>query len=151
MVSLRSAVEFVSTDIGRGPVVRVNPREIHVMDADYVEPLFSQRLDKDPAAARAFAIPLASFGTWSHDLHRTRRGAMNRFFSKASIASRLDVIQVQVLKLCDRLAAFSDSKEPVQLDAGFICLTLDVIAQFCYGISYRYLGAFPSAAALTKG
>ena len=123
-------------------MVRVNPREVHIDDPDFVDKLYLTRLDKDPWFSRTFGIPLAGFGTHAHGLHRQRRGAINRFFSKASIASRVPVIREKVLKLCERLTPYAESKEVVYIDAGFICLTLDVIAEFCYGVNYNYLGAY---------
>ena len=123
-----------------GPVVRINPREVHIADPDFVEPLLSQRLDKDAWFSRSFGVPMAGFATWDHDLHRQRRGAINPFFSKSSIASRAPVIRDNVLKLCERLKPAAESGEVVQMDAALICLTMDIIAELCYGVSYNYLG-----------
>ncbi|KAL9056961.1 MAG: hypothetical protein Q9162_002627 [Coniocarpon cinnabarinum] len=122
-----------------GPVVRINPREVHIADPDFVDSLFSQRLDKDPWFSKSFGVPLSAFTTWDRDLHRQRRGAINPFFSKTSIASRAPLIKEKVLKLCDKLKAAAGSNEVVQMDAALICLTMDIIAELCYGISYNYL------------
>ena len=120
--------------------MRINPREVHIDDPEFVDELYKRPLDKDPWFTKSFGAELASQSTWSHNLHRLRRGAINRFFSKASIASRAPTIEVQVNKLCDHLKIYHQNGQVVHMDAGLICLTVDVITQFCYGICYNYLG-----------
>lgn len=129
-----------------GPVVRINPREVHIQDPDFLDELFFQRLDKDPWFCAAFGTPKSSFGTCDSNHHRLRRGAINKFFSKASIASRIPIIRKKILKLCDRLEQYNESGEVVHLDAAFICLTVDIISQFAFGVSYNYLGMYRSKA-----
>lgn len=86
---------------------------------------------------------MSTFGTADRRVHRQRRGALNRFFSKASIASRIEVVQNKILRLCEILEQSHREEKVVQLDAAFISLTMDIIAQFAYGISYDYLGKCP--------
>ena len=83
---------------------------------------------------------MSGFGTASAELHRTRRGAMNRFFSKASTASRANVVQNKLDKLCQKLEACHASGEIVSLDAAFICLTMDIITELAYGTCFDFLG-----------
>ena len=121
-------------------MVRVNPREVHIEDPDYFEKLLSLRLDKDPWFTRGFGLFLAAHGTVNSAHHRIRRGALNKFFSKASIASRTDIIQDKISVLCDKLEQAHHTGEIVQLDAGFICLTVDIITEYAFGRSYGFLG-----------
>lgn len=45
----------------------------------------------------------SSFGTIDHDLHRIRRGAMNRFFSRAQITKLEPEMAKLTQSLCDKL------------------------------------------------
>ncbi|RYP24023.1 hypothetical protein DL765_000751 [Monosporascus sp. GIB2] len=42
-----------------------------------------------------------------YDKHRARRQPLNAFFSKARVASRLDLVQRKVDRLCERIAEFA--------------------------------------------
>lgn len=56
-----------------GPIVRINPWELHVNDPDFYEELHAgpgRRRDKFWYHTMMFDNADASFGTNSHDLHR---------------------------------------------------------------------------------
>ncbi|KAK8090352.1 cytochrome P450 [Apiospora hydei] len=61
-----------------GPIIRINPYELHVRDPDFYEVLYSGpgqgRRDKWSWSVGMFSNSLSAFGTASHDLHRLRRG-----------------------------------------------------------------------------
>ncbi|KAL9056107.1 MAG: hypothetical protein Q9162_003170 [Coniocarpon cinnabarinum] len=118
-----------------GPVVRVNPREVHIEDSEFVDKLYLPRHDRDPLGSKSLGVPLSTFGSWQSNLHRPRRAAVSKFFSKASIASRAPVIQEKVLKMCERLIPYAKNGEVVSIDAAYTCLTLDIISQYCFGVS----------------
>ncbi|KAJ6184876.1 hypothetical protein N7519_006177 [Penicillium mononematosum] len=96
-----------------GPIVRINPREIHIRDSSYYDEIHagaSRKRSKDPKYAIAFGAPNSLVGTITHDHHRFRRSLLSNYFSKRSV-----------------------------VDLDFAALTADVITDYCYGWSYGYL------------
>ena len=83
--------------------------------------------------------PDSSFATASHDLHRTRRAALNPFFSKRQIANNEAQIQEKVDHLCQRLEECMANGQVVRLDAAYMALTMDIITEFAFGKPYNYL------------
>ncbi|KAK0728769.1 cytochrome P450 [Lasiosphaeria miniovina] len=60
---------------GYGPIVRVNPDEIHINDPSWVNTLYTN------------AAHGALFSTVGHDIHRKRQAAVSPVFSRASVSS----------------------------------------------------------------
>ena len=71
-------------------------------------------------------------GTVDHDLHRTRRGALNPFFAKRSVIETLPFVQDIIERLSDRFDAASKRAEPMNLKYGYAALTLDVMTEYCF-------------------
>ncbi|KAF2144118.1 uncharacterized protein K452DRAFT_267281 [Aplosporella prunicola CBS 121167] len=125
-----------------GPVVRINPYELHVSDPAFYDQLYAgpgRRTEKWSWSAKMFGTTDAAVGTVSHELHRLRRAALNPFFSKRSVTRLEPVIQANVDKLCQRLQAFTGTAQPVNLRDAFTALSADVIGSFAFGRSYGFL------------
>ncbi|KAI1328428.1 putative cytochrome P450 [Xylariaceae sp. FL0255] len=79
-----------------GPIVRINPHELHVADSAWLDRLYvgpvNGKRDKYPPAASMTGTPRGIFGTVQHDLHRLRRGAVNPLFSKSNIDAATSMI-----------------------------------------------------------
>jgi cytochrome P450 len=91
-----------------GPVIRINPYELHVNDPEFMDTLYtghSRRRDKWTFYTGVLGTPGAAMNTNSHDLHRTRRSAMNPFFSKTSIRKLQPLVDGKVDLLLGRLEA----------------------------------------------
>lgn len=67
-----------------------------------------------------------------HDLHRTRRGALNPFFAKRSVVEILPFVQDIIERLSDRFDAASKTAEPINLKYSYAALTLDVMNEYCF-------------------
>jgi hypothetical protein len=89
--------------------------------------------------------------TVPHRLHKLRRGALNPFFSKRSVAEYAGIIESLVNKLCGRLDEFLESKTPIDLRVAFAALTVDVISKYSYGTSYDVLGQPDLSPGLYRG
>lgn len=125
-----------------GPIVRINPRQIHINDPDFYEQIYSgskSRRDKDTSYPPRLSASLSVISTISHDHHRLRRSVMNQFFSKRSVTKLEPIIQDKADKLAERFKEAHASGTPLKLEYGFSALTADVITHYCYGKSYRYL------------
>lgn len=115
-----------------GPIVRVNPREVHIKDPDFFDEFYgsSRKLDKDGYFYRFTASQDAAFGTPSFSVHRQRRKAFNRFFSTAAVSNREANIRKCVLQLCSRLEENRNSGKPIYFAAAFRALATDVSSQY---------------------
>ncbi|KAI9710975.1 MAG: hypothetical protein M1820_002412 [Bogoriella megaspora] len=122
-----------------GPIVRINPYEIHVNDPAFYYKLYTgsgERRDKWQWSMNMFGMKRATFATVPHDLHRRRRAAINPAFSKAAISNLEPEIRALVDKLCQRLTEFRISGEPANIGPIFAALTTDVVTKYCFGKAY---------------
>jgi cytochrome P450 len=121
-----------------GPIIRTNPDDVHIHDPDFFDGLYTLKLDKWSWWTRGFAVPTAGGMTVEHEVHRKRRGALNPFFSKASIVSNMPVIQEKLAVMCSRLDKIAGSRQILDLESIFLAVTTDVLTQCSYGWSYDY-------------
>lgn len=122
-----------------GPIVRIDPQELHIIDSEFYEVLYSAgatRRDKWRWTYKQFGTEKASFVTGPHDLHRQRTAVLNPYFSKCSV-TKLELIIKEVTKgLCARFQKYAVKKKPVNLNYAFGALTKNVISEYCLGMSY---------------
>lgn len=126
----------------KGPIVRINPHELHIRDPEFYDELYapaSKKRDKYKDWVILSGTPDASFSTVSHSHHRVRRNALNPFFSKKAVQRVEPLIVEKVERLSARLAEAAHSGREVRLDAAFMALTMDIICHYAYGESYNYL------------
>ncbi|KAI9149647.1 Cytochrome P476 monooxygenase [Paramyrothecium foliicola] len=125
-----------------GPIVRVNAREVHVKDSSFYHTIYaagSRKTNKDPSAVGAFDVPSSTAATIDHDTHRARRGYLNPYFSKRSLASLEPTINERIGKLAERMNGHMNGKEILTLDGIFSALTADIICSRFYGKNFDYL------------
>ena len=117
-----------------GPIIRINPHELHVDHVDFFELLnsFKGKWDKDPYNTLHFANPYSSLGTIEHDLHRKRRAALIPFFSKQKVYDLEPVIKSTIDRLCNKLQEYVDSGQPLNLYHAYKCFAVDVITEYCF-------------------
>ncbi|RHZ57051.1 hypothetical protein CDV55_101664 [Aspergillus turcosus] len=127
-----------------GPIVRINPQELHVYTPEFYDELYAgahRRRDKWYWATKVFAADESTFATTKHDLHRSRRAALNPFFSKAQVKRLQSVIQERVDAFLHRLHLFQNSGAVVRLDRAFAAYSADVIMEYAFGKSEHKLNA----------
>ncbi|KAK5631718.1 hypothetical protein RRF57_007432 [Xylaria bambusicola] len=98
-----------------GPIVRINPGEVHIDDPCFYSQLYTYRdgFDKPEHLKWRFGSPSALFSTPGHHIHKVRRSAQDPFFTKSRILKLAPEIQVKADKMCRRLAKdFSDQQIP---------------------------------------
>jgi len=91
-----------------GPIVRISPDELHCADPAFADEIYAgarRKRNKPEHFLRSLAGPttVSAFGTVDHDLHRIRRNAMNKFFSRAQVSRLEPEIKELVGQLCDKL------------------------------------------------
>ncbi len=122
-----------------GPIVRISPHELHIHDAPFYDKLYCQdgHWNKYSWAVDAFANYGAGITTAGHDLHKIRRQPLNRFFSKAKVSSRQEVIRKHLYTLTDRLTKLVGSK--VDLGAATTASSRDIAIDLITGRAYGNL------------
>ncbi|KAK8062764.1 hypothetical protein PG997_014861 [Apiospora hydei] len=125
-----------------GPIVRINPSEVHCADYSFADEIYAvggRKRDKPIHENRGSTIEYAGFATSDHDLHRIRRAALSKFFSRAQIGRLEPEIQVLVQRLCDKLLLESGKGEPIDVTMSYSCFTSDTISDYCFGQSFGFL------------
>lgn len=118
-----------------GPIVRINPDELHILDHEYYDEIYgstTKKRDKYGPWVALAGTPGSSFSTVAHDHHRIRRGALNAFFSKKAVVALEPVVQSKVDILSRRFAKAEATGEVIRIDAAFMALTMDVICQYAF-------------------
>lgn len=115
-----------------GPIVRISPHEIHIKDSDSFLQFNSNtsKLDKYAWYYNFVAAPLSGALTTSHELHRTRRAAMAKYFSTANVTRLEPLIQSCVSKLISRLDEHRLQGKVVDLSNAYRCIATDVITEY---------------------
>jgi cytochrome P450 len=125
-----------------GPLVRLNPNELHFNDPQLYEQVYAGNMtktNKDPYATGLTGLQTAVAVTLDHDHHRQRRGYYANFFSKKSTLGREEFIQEKVNKLMQRLEEAHRRRETITGITAFGALTTDVISHYAYGESFDAL------------
>jgi len=126
-----------------GPIVRIRPNEVHVADPEFHEKLYTNtaRLEKDPWYYRLINSPDAAFGTIDHAHHRTRRSAMDKYFSRRSIERFEPFLRSIVQKLCNRIQEKGEAGLPVDFSAAYRSLASDAVSEFSFPRSFDFVGS----------
>lgn len=132
-----------------GPVVRVNPDEIHILDPDFFDVIYAgsgRKRDKWDWITRSFGVDESLIGTLGHDEHRVRRSALSPYFSKQSVRALQPLIDRNTGILLRRLAALAgegdgEGSAPLRLDDAYAALTNDIVEDYAFGRSEHRLDA----------
>lgn len=94
-----------------GPIIRINPYELHISDPYYYETLYAtsvsgEKRDKWVWYAKQFGGFDSTFATIQHDHHRAKRAALSRYFSMASVRKLQPVLDGKVQRLIERIRDF---------------------------------------------
>ncbi|CAG8953030.1 hypothetical protein HYFRA_00003223 [Hymenoscyphus fraxineus] len=124
-----------------GPIVRINPNEIHVKDSDWHEVLYAKNpthRDKWPPAAQMAGAPLGSFGTVDHNLHRKRRQANSTFFSTKSVAASEATLKKQLEILSAKFSDRLKNDEVVVMRNTILAYTTDALGSICFDEAFGF-------------
>jgi cytochrome P450 len=113
-------------DLTTGPVVRINPNELHFADFEFYDTIYAsapQKRDKWGYNAKAPDSHFATGFTLDHDLHKERRDAIAPFLSKRNIQAIEPEIQGRVDRVCQIIEEHHDSKKPVNLTVVILALS----------------------------
>ncbi|KAI1460504.1 cytochrome P450 [Annulohypoxylon moriforme] len=125
-----------------GPMVRINPNEIHCNDFAFVDNIYAaggRKRDKPSHQCRGSVFDGSGFMTVAHDHHRLRRAPLVKFFSKPQITEYEPHIRGYAQRLCEKLLAEVGKGEPFKVQEAYSCFTSDVISDYCFGQSFGFL------------
>ncbi|KAI9711590.1 MAG: hypothetical protein M1820_002155 [Bogoriella megaspora] len=124
-----------------GPIVRIGPNEVHILDHSYYDTLYSMtnRFDKYSWFYSMMGNPQATFATVDADLHRARRAALNPFFSAQAIARLRPIVQGLVDRFTDRMGNCAMRNELVPIFYAYRALTIDIISEYAFGSTLEML------------
>ena len=128
--------------LAAGPIVRINPYEIHINDPEYIDEVYpgsAIRTEKYEWSTRMFGVKYAFFAVQSHELHRLRRNNFAHYFSKASLLRLEPGIQAMVDKFVWRLRQCQSTGQVINLLDLYACLTGDIIGQYAYAKAFGFL------------
>ncbi|KAH6628935.1 cytochrome P450, partial [Chaetomium tenue] len=126
-----------------GPVVRINPIEVHYNDPDFIDQVLAgpgRKTNRHPSLARKTGTPASMVTTVDHDIHRQRRAAVSNFFSNASIRQLEPIIRSTMSKLLERLEETARAgSPPVHIHHVFKACTSDVITKYAFGDCFNFM------------
>lgn len=125
-----------------GPIVRINPYELHINDPDYYDEIYAgggKKRNKYDLFVRLFGMDDGTLSTLDHDLHRVRRSALNPFFSKGNVRKLEPIIQRRAQKVLSLMENLENTGKPLNIFYLFSAFTSDVIMEYAFGQSHNYL------------
>jgi len=126
-----------------GPIVRINPHEIHVDDPSWLDNLYTGPTrgirDKYPPAAHLTGTPRGIFGTVPFEVHRKRRGAISALFSKSQAIKEEPVIYNKVELLFKRLDEQIKRDGFAEMRMNYLAFATDTVADYCLETSLKLL------------
>ncbi|OQE24211.1 hypothetical protein PENFLA_c010G02605 [Penicillium flavigenum] len=119
-----------------GPIVRINPNEVHLEDPDLYHVIYRQNtlFRKDP-----YAYTLGAPNSLSMSLdpakHKRRKELLNPCFSKRRVHQLQHTMYEEMAKVFSKLSAVADKGEPVPIQDAYYCYTGDIISRYLFGKS----------------
>ncbi|RCI13083.1 hypothetical protein L249_0196 [Ophiocordyceps polyrhachis-furcata BCC 54312] len=127
-----------------GPVVRVSPEEIHIMDSTAYHKLFvtgsTRKTNSYPTFSNGTGFEDMTAISEDHNAHRRLRSPLDRLFSRQSVLRFESRVVARAERLCDRIAAYRGSGQVVNLTNAISSLTTDVISSIIFEEPSDYLG-----------
>jgi hypothetical protein len=134
------SIQTIQSNVS-GPIIRISPNELHIDEPEYYEELYSlhKPRNKSEFFVNQFNFRETGFATADYKLHRTRRAAMNPFFSKQKVVRLQPMLTFMIEKLCNRIEEFKESGEPLSMRPVYMCFTTDVTTLFVVNRSWNHL------------
>ncbi|KAF3007441.1 hypothetical protein E8E13_003758 [Curvularia kusanoi] len=125
-----------------GPVVRINPYELHVSEPDFYDELYAgpaKRRDKYVWAYDHAILEGASWTTIDDETHKRRRAGVAPFLSLATVRESDAMIREKLELLSRKFERCRGTGEVISLDEAFVAAMSDIVTQYGFGISQGLL------------
>ncbi|KAF2727332.1 cytochrome P450 [Polyplosphaeria fusca] len=121
-----------------GPIIRINPRHIHINDPDFFDNIYASSPHKRDRCTWYMHTGSKNLSggmleTIDHDLHKMRRNAVSSFFSKRSIQALEPMVYDTTRRLIKRLKEDGAKGKVIPLNAAWAALAMDTISTYCFG------------------
>ncbi|TGO19736.1 hypothetical protein BPAE_0334g00030 [Botrytis paeoniae] len=125
-----------------GPIVRINPNEVHIDDHMVFHEIYKQNSNftKDPASyalgisqAMAFTIPV--------EVHKLKRQTLDPSFSKRRVSQMEDGLYEELERCFDKIDEYGRKGENVPIAELYFCYTADIISRYLFGKSLDLISA----------
>ena len=113
-----------------GPIVRINPDELHIQDSEFYDTVHTGKRDKWPPAAKMAGFDVSTFASINHEEHRQRRAATAPMMARRAIIEAIPIVQQQLVKLEEAFQSAASSGNPLELGVTFLAFTTDVAGQY---------------------
>ena len=121
-----------------GPIVRINPDELHCSDPDFTDEIYAgpgrvrNKWQHQLNTGGAGPVSVTGFSTVNHDLHRARRAPLSKFFSRQQMLKLEGEVHDFAQQTMNKMLA-SAGKGVFDVKEAFNCFTADVISQYAFG------------------
>ena len=125
-----------------GPIVRINPYELHVNDPGFYHEIYSgshRKRNKYAWQVKSGNSALAMGFTVSHELHRLRRGALDPYYSKSNVLKDSSIIEDKAQKFCALIETCVSSGQTLNLTDALVATTTDIISIFAFNDCFNLL------------
>ncbi|KAI9704833.1 MAG: hypothetical protein M1836_006613 [Candelina mexicana] len=124
-----------------GPIVRVNPNEVHFNDPEYYDKIYNNtgKWDKDVRAARQFFSKGSIASAIAHDVHKGRRSILNAYFSKSNMDGLQPGMKWHLEKMCRRIGEYKEKGKAVPLNLALASLAADIVTSYLLPQPYYLL------------
>ncbi|KAL4744633.1 hypothetical protein BDW72DRAFT_199403 [Aspergillus terricola var. indicus] len=126
-----------------GPIVRINPHELHCNDHRFINEIYASGTRKRDKPVHQVtgseAAVHATFSTIDHDIHRMRRNALAKFFSRAQVLRLEPTVRGLAERLCDKMLR-TEKGRPFHVGAAYSQFGADVISGYCLGEDLELIG-----------
>ena len=118
-----------------GPIVRINPFELHIDDPEYYDVIYAtgKPYDKLESYSSRFDMDLSAFSTADAEKHRIRRAAISPFFAMNKIRSHNGLIQGVIDHISHRLSTeYAGTNKVLGVREMWGCMVSDVITELAF-------------------
>lgn len=125
-----------------GPVVRINPNEVHISDPAVFHTIYKQNthFTKDPVTY-ALGMSNAITMTMQVDAHKVKRQTLDPCFSKRRVNTMEDGLYEELELLFAKISEYENRGEEVPIQELYYCYTGDIISRYLFGKSLDIISA----------
>jgi cytochrome P450 len=125
-------------------VVRINPDELHCSDPHFTDEIYAgpgrirDKWQHQLNTGGAGPVSVTGFSTVNHEVHRMRKGALSKFFSRQQMLKLEGEVEEFAQMTANKMLRFA-GKEPFDVKEAFNCFTADVMSQYAFGEPMGFL------------
>ncbi|KAI0893426.1 cytochrome P450 [Annulohypoxylon nitens] len=127
-----------------GPIVRINPEELHVDDPAFWDVIYAtnQPYDKSELYSKRLGIPLGTISTANSEKHGRRRDAVAPFFTRSRIQDHCQYIQQSIDRVSYTLTEqYAGTNKIVAIKNLWRAVASDVVMEVCFARQKHYVDA----------